>query len=203
MTQRRWCPLLSNKGLWGDRLRWLKSAWNIWWCWYGSLRYVHVFGNVFVSLSLWVFVCVCELQCKNVFSYALCVFDRDERVLCSHVCWQEVRHSCTRLQLVSVRILCSFASKLLFSFPLLFLFSFQSLGIGSVCFYFTCLISSFTSSFLTCICPISSLNGSMTEKKSCVHPPHCVPFDPSSLPILHQTPKGGQPALFAFDLATN
>lgn len=104
------CPLLSNKGLWSERLSWFKSVRDIWWCWYGSLRYVHVVDNVFVSLSLWMFVCVC-ITVQECFPICfLCVFDRDERALCSHVCWQEVRHSCTRPQLVSVRILCSFAS---------------------------------------------------------------------------------------------
>lgn len=39
--------------------------------------------------------------------------------------------------------------------------------------------------------------------KLCIQPPHCVPFDSVFLPILHQTPKGWQQSLFAFDPATN
>ena len=123
-THSQWCPLLSNKGLWSERQRWLKSAWDIWWCWYGSLR---LCMGLIMCLCLWVCVCVCVcystslLECFPI--CFLCVFDRDERALCSHVCWQEVRHSCTRPQLVSVRILCSFASAhfcaVFFSLPLL------------------------------------------------------------------------------------
>lgn len=141
------CPLLSNKGPWNERLSWFESVRDIWWCWYGSLRYVHVVDNVFVSLSPRVLVCMCVCVCITVqecFPICfLCVFDRDERALCSHVCWQEVRHSCTRPQLVSVRILCSFASthfcSVFFSFFAFFFCSFQSLGIEGVCFYFICL----------------------------------------------------------------
>lgn len=39
--------------------------------------------------------------------------------------------------------------------------------------------------------------------KLCIQPPHCVLFDSVFLPILHQTPKGRQQSLFAFDPATN
>lgn len=39
--------------------------------------------------------------------------------------------------------------------------------------------------------------------KLCIQPPHCVPFDSVFSPILHQTPKGWQQTLFAFDPATN
>lgn len=92
-----WCPLLSNEGLWSERLRWFKSAWDIWRRWYGSLRYVHVVDNA--SLSL----CVCVLQCQNVFPYAFCVCLTEMREDFVVVCRQEVRHSCTRPQLVSVR----------------------------------------------------------------------------------------------------
>lgn len=198
VTRQLWGPLLPQKGLWSER--WFKSAWDIWWCWYGNLA---------CGCGWW---CVCVSGCactpvQECFPICfLCVFDRDERGLCSHVCWQEVRHSCTRPQLVSVRILCSFALTHFCSvfFSLFYFFcSFQSLGIGNVCFCFICLISSFTSSLFSCLCPASSLTGCMTEGKSCVQPPHCVPFDPAFLPILHQTPKGGRRALFAFDLATN
>lgn len=188
------CSLM--RGLWSERLRWFQSAWDIWWCWYGSLRYVHVVGNVFV--------CTCVCAVSDCFPICfLCVFSRDERGLCSYVCWQEVRHSCTRPQLVSVRILCSFASTHLCLVFLSLIPFVLFLGIGGVCFYFICLISSFTSSFSSCSCPASSLAGSVTEGKSCIQPPHCVPFDPAFLPILHQTPKGRRQALFAFDPATN
>ena len=112
-THTQWCPLLSNKGLWSERQRWLKSAWDIWWCWYGSLRLcMWLIKCLWVCVCVWESVCVLQYKSAGMFSHMLsvCVFDRDERALCSHVCWQEVRHSCTRPQLVSVRILCSFAS---------------------------------------------------------------------------------------------
>lgn len=63
-----------------------------------------LFSNVCVHVS----VCTTVQECFPI--CLLCVFKRDEKALCSHVCWQEVRHSCTRPWLVSVRILCSFAS---------------------------------------------------------------------------------------------
>ncbi len=85
-----------------------------------------------MCLSLRVFVCMCVCVCmcitvQECFPICfLCVFGRDERALCSHVCWQEVRHSCTRPQLVSLGILCSFASthfcSVFFSFFAFFLF---------------------------------------------------------------------------------
>lgn len=73
--------------------------------------------NVFVSQS----VCVTVQECFPI--CFLCVFDRDERALCSHVCWQKVRHSRTRPQLVPFGVICCFSSTSLylvfFSFPFL------------------------------------------------------------------------------------
>lgn len=54
-------------------------------------------------------MCLCQSVCvtvKECFPICfLCVFDRDERALCSHVCWQRVRHSHTRPQLVPFGVL--------------------------------------------------------------------------------------------------
>lgn len=66
--------------------------------------------NVFVSQS----VCVTVKECFPI--CFLCVFDRDERALCSHVCWQKVRHSHTRPQLVLFGVHCAFASTHFFPF---------------------------------------------------------------------------------------
>lgn len=63
-----------------------------------------LFSNVCVHVP----VCTTVQECFPI--CFLCVFRRDEKVLCSHVCWQKVRHSCARPQLVWIRILCSFAS---------------------------------------------------------------------------------------------
>lgn len=69
----------------------------------GADMAVHALDNVFASVYV--------LQCQNVFPYAFCVCSAEMRGLCSHVCLrlQEVRNSCTRPRLVSVRILCSLA----------------------------------------------------------------------------------------------
>ena len=86
--RRLWCPLLSNDGLWSERLGWFKIAWDMWWWWYG--RRVHVADNVFGPLSLTVFcacVCVCVWVCvyysERMFSHMLsvCVRGRCESTL--------------------------------------------------------------------------------------------------------------------------
>lgn len=155
---------------------------------------VHGVDNVFVSLR------TCVLQYKDVFPVCfLCVFFRNERFLCSHVCWQEVRHTCTRPQLVSFRILCSVASTIIFvqfSVPsFLFFCSFQGLWTGSLClFYMPCFFIYITFLHLCMPCLILDWlydRGDIVRTAS-----HCVPFDPASLPVLHQTPTGGSEPRF-------
>lgn len=200
----RWCPLLSNEGLWSERQRWLKSAWDIWWCWYGSLR---LCMWLIMCLCLWVCVCVCYstslLECFPI--CFLCVFDRDERALCSHVCWQEVRHSCTRPQLVSVRILCSFASAHFCSvfFSLLLLRS--KSGNRDCLFWFFC-----TPYLFIYIIPLPLLMPCLIhdwfyDRGEIVRAAPSLPPVWSSLLCQSCTrlPRGGRRALFAFDLATN
>ena len=86
--RRLWCPLLSNDGLWSERLGWFKIAWDMWWWWYG--RRVHVADNVFGPLSLTILcmcvcvcVCVCVYYSERMFSHMLsvCVRERCESTL--------------------------------------------------------------------------------------------------------------------------
>lgn len=135
--------------------------------------------------------CACAFYSARMFSHMRSVCSAEMRGLSTDVCLQEVRHF-----LLNPLFFCP--NTFLLSFPF-FLFPFFLFpGIGSVCFYCICLISSFTSRFHSCSRPASSFTGSVTEGKLRMKPPHCVPFDRASLPILHQTPKGGQHALFAF-----
>lgn len=78
--RRLWCPLLFHGSLWSERLRWFKRAQDIWQDWYGSP-------------GMWLITCLCSegvcvcFTVRGCFPICfLCVFDKDERGLCSHAC---------------------------------------------------------------------------------------------------------------------
>lgn len=146
---------------------------------------------------------MCVLPFEDVFPYAFCVCSTRMRGDFVVMLANKVRRFCRRPHLVSAGILCSSAST---HFCSLYFYPFLNLSKQGnrecLFFYFICLISSFTSSPSTRVCPASSLTGSMTAGNSCMQPPHCVPFDRASLPTLHQTPRGGYKPCFPF-LETN
>lgn len=137
MTQWLWglcCALIRAC----EERRRFRSAPDIWRSWYGGGRYVHVADKLFVCASVRV------SRCKNVFPYAFCVCSTEMRehfvVVFADRKWDILAHVHIWLQSESSVLLPQriFAH---ISFP----FS-LCVGIGNVCFYFICLISSFTSS---------------------------------------------------------